>query len=72
MRFFTLENLDLDSAEFQEVKDGYWSFVYSIRQQIPLSLYQLHRDYSLHDSEICAVTTLRGGRDLGITIDGLC
>jgi len=70
MRFYTQENLDLDWEDYEKVRNAYSSHLASIRRQLPLPLYQLHRHYSLHDAEVAAVLPLRNGKDLGILLDG--
>ena len=71
MRHFSLETLDYDGNEFQAVKERYWAHVYTIRKQLPHQLYQLHRNYSLHDCVIGNSASFRDGRDLGLIIEGV-
>ena len=71
MRHFSLDTLDYGGNEFQVVKDRYWAHVVSIRKQIPRQLYDLHRNYSLHDCVVSSSVEFRDGRDLGIVIEGV-
>lgn len=72
MRYFTLEALNSDAKRFQAIKDQYWKKHFSSLQgQIPPRLYHFHQKYSLHDCVICSVSRLKGGKDLGIVIDGV-
>ena len=70
MRYFTIETLDYDVSEFNVVKKRYWENISIIRSKIPQELYELHRNYSLHDGLIVSVCEIKRGKDIGIVIEG--
>ena len=71
MRHFSLDTLDYDGNDYQAVKDRYWRHVVAIRSRLPRQLYQLHRNYSLHDCAVRSSVDFRGGNDLGVVVEGV-